>query len=82
PSDLQVLPLPFVDPQFDRAAVRANLQVVFADPEAVCEPVPEPRFTLGEVYAFDAVRTPAGWRLARVEIRPVWKIGERPFVAA
>jgi 3-phenylpropionate/cinnamic acid dioxygenase small subunit len=62
----------------DRAAIRANLQVVFSNGPTAESPVGEPLFTLGEVYGFEATRGDAGWRLTRVTIRPVWKIGERP----
>jgi 3-phenylpropionate/cinnamic acid dioxygenase small subunit len=57
-----------IDLDGDRAAVRANLVVTFAD-DAVSS-------QQGERYRFDAVRTPAGWRLSRVEVVPVWKIGD------
>jgi hypothetical protein len=33
------------------------------------------RFTLGEIYRFDAVRTPDGWRFEGVETEPVWTAG-------
>lgn len=61
----------------DRATVRANLVVHFASlhNEALAPPV---QFTLGEVYRFDAVRTPEGWRISRVEATPVWMSGTRP----
>jgi hypothetical protein len=47
--------------------IRANLVVTFAD-DAVSS-------QQGERYRFDAVRTPDGWRLSRVEVVPVWKVG-------
>ncbi len=56
-----------IDLDGDRAAVRANLVVTFAD-DAVSS-------QQGERYRFDAVRTPDGWRLSRVEVVPVWKVG-------
>lgn len=56
-----------VDLDGDRATVAANLVVVF-----VREAASDPRRTLGERYRFEAVRTPAGWRLSRVEVIPVW----------
>ena len=59
-----------VDLDGERADVRANLVVTFAR-DAV------PYFTLGEVYRFDARRTPDGWRLSRVESTPVWTTGSR-----
>ena len=55
-----------VDLDGDRAAVRANLVVTFADDAVTSQQ--------GERYRFDAVRTPDGWRLSRVEVVPVWKI--------
>lgn len=58
-----------VDLGGDRAQVRANLVVTFAHGPGV----PAPRRQLGEVYRFDARRTPAGWRLSRVESVPVWQ---------
>ena len=59
-----------VDLDGERADVRANLVVTFAR-DAV------PYFTLGEVYRFDARRTPDVWRLSRVESTPVWTTGSR-----
>lgn len=61
----------------DRAKVRANLVVHFAPPadphgSALAPPV---QFSLGEVYRFDVVRTPQGWRFSRVETSPVWLSG-------
>ena len=55
-----------IDLDGDRAAVRANLVVTFANESVVSQQ--------GERYRFDAVRTPDGWRLSRVEVMPVWKI--------
>jgi hypothetical protein len=52
----------------DRATVRANLVVTFARRDAE----PDALTALAEVYRFVACRTPAGWRLARVETHPVW----------
>lgn len=52
-----------VDLDGDRATAGANLVVTFN----------EPRRTIGERYRFEATRTPDGWRLSRVEIKPVWK---------
>ena len=57
-----------VDLDGDRAVARANLIVTF-----VPEPArPEVHRTHGERYRFEAARTPAGWRLSRVEVSPVW----------
>jgi hypothetical protein len=55
-----------IDLDGDRATVGANLVVTFARDGV-------PRATLGERYRFQAVRTPEGWRLSRVEVKPVWK---------
>jgi len=55
-----------VDLDGDRATVRANLVVTFADDAVISQQ--------GERYRFDAVRTADGWRLSRVEVVPVWKI--------
>jgi len=64
----------------DRARIGANLIVTFAPPleesarSAGPAGVPAPESALGERYAFDAVRTPAGWRLSRIEIAPLWRL--------
>lgn len=68
-----------VDADGDRAEVRANLLVHFAaltdtDAPTLAPPI---QFTLGEIYRFDAVRTPEGWRFACVETSPVWMSGTR-----
>ena len=59
----------------DRAEVRANLIATFAPSVGT---LPEPTFTLGEVYRFEAARTAQGWRLSRIETTPVWATGTRP----
>jgi len=51
----------------DRAAVRANLHGVFADESGV------PELVLGAVYRFQADRTDQGWRLAGLEVTPIWR---------
>jgi hypothetical protein len=65
-----------VDREGDRATVRANLVVTFARrdpaPEIPTALGPEAPTALGEVYRLVARRTPAGWRLARVETDLVW----------
>jgi hypothetical protein len=58
-----------IDLDCDRATVRANLLAVFVRDAAA----PEPAFTLGGRYRFEAVRTPTGWRFSRVEVTPVWR---------
>lgn len=53
-----------LDDAGERATVGANLIVTFAS---------EPLVQLGGRYRFEAVRGTAGWRLARVEVTPVWR---------
>jgi SnoaL-like protein len=74
-----------VDLEGDRATVRGNLVVQVAPPPAPDTPAQVPPalaptlgFTLGEVYHIDCVRTPDGWRFARVDTVPVWMSGKRP----
>ena len=52
-----------IDLDGDRAGVRANLVATFVG-SAIEQH--------GERYRFEAMRTPAGWRLSRVEVKPVW----------
>lgn len=52
-----------VDLDGDRADVRANLVATFVGSGVEQH---------GERYRFEAVRRPEGWRLARVEVEPVW----------
>ncbi|WP_280311822.1 nuclear transport factor 2 family protein [Nocardia abscessus] len=66
-----------IDLRGDAADVRANLIATFA-PASSDGTIPQPRFTLGEIYRFDAVRTGEGWRLSRVQTTPVWSTGTRP----
>jgi hypothetical protein len=47
----------------DRATAGANLVVTFAG---------ERLRTLGERYAFEARRTPEGWRLSSIRVTPIW----------
>jgi hypothetical protein len=53
----------------DRATVRANLIATFVHHADA----PRPTSALGERYRFEAVRTPQGWRLSRVQTSPVWR---------
>jgi hypothetical protein len=62
-----------VDLAGDRAAVRANLIATLV-PRA---DAPDRHFDVGERYGFEAVRTPAGWRLSEVRVTPVWTAGSR-----
>jgi hypothetical protein len=55
-----------IDVDGDRATVGANLVVTFARDGARIA-------THGERYRFQAVRTPEGWRLSRIEVKPVWR---------
>jgi SnoaL-like domain len=57
-----------IDLDGDRATVRANLIVTFV-PRA---DAPDSNTMRGERYRFEAVRTPRGWRLSRVEVDPIW----------
>jgi hypothetical protein len=61
----------------DRAAVRANLLVAFAD-EGPADPAP---FLLGEVYRFEFARTPDGWRIDAMTTTPTWTFN-RPAALA
>src|SRR3954463_13656843 len=47
----------------DTATAGANLVVTFAG---------ERLRTLGERYAFEARRTPQGWRLSSIRVDPIW----------
>ena len=72
-----------IDVQGDHATARANLIAHFVDGAAGGPPrqAPPPRYTVGEVYHFEAERTPGGWRLSSVEANPRWSVGERLPVA-
>jgi hypothetical protein len=67
-----------IDLDGDRARVRANLIATFAPDRPGARLVvgdaehPDPYFTLGEVYRFEAVRTGDGWRLSRIETERAW----------
>lgn len=67
-----------VDVDGDRATMRANLVVHFAGASDAPSIAPPITFSLGEVYRFEAARTPDGWRLTRVETVPVWVAGDPP----
>jgi hypothetical protein len=75
-----VITNPVIELDGDRATVRANLVVHFAEPLADGRPLLAPaiQFTLGEIYRFHVVRTPDGWRFARIETSPVWMAGTVP----
>jgi 3-phenylpropionate/cinnamic acid dioxygenase small subunit len=57
-----------VDVDGDRAAAGANLIVTFAGEDGAIR-------AQGERYAFEAVRGPDGWRLASIQVAPVWTTG-------
>jgi SnoaL-like domain len=69
-----------VDLDGDRAKVRANLVVHITTPDdaPADAPAPPPRCTLGEVYRFQLVRTPGGWRFSHVETVRLWVAGTLP----
>ncbi|WP_052849749.1 nuclear transport factor 2 family protein [Streptomyces avicenniae] len=53
----------------DEATVRANQTATFNVPGAPLEPA----FAVGERYDLRAVRTPDGWRFARVRVHQAWR---------
>ncbi|MFQ6326041.1 nuclear transport factor 2 family protein [Nocardia sp. CWNU-33] len=68
-----------IDLAGDRAAVRANAVLAIVPTSTVDGRLaPEPLFSSGGAYRFDAVRTPEGWRFSRVETAPVWTTGTLP----
>jgi ketosteroid isomerase-like protein len=56
-----------IDLNGDRAVVRANLHAAFAGETGV------PDLMLGAVYRFQAQRTEQRWRLAGLEVTPIWR---------
>jgi SnoaL-like domain len=68
-----------IDVDGDRAQARANLVVAFGPLAGTADPA-RPRelpveYTAGQVYRFDFVRTPDGWRLSVIDTIPVWTSG-------
>lgn len=57
-----------VDLAGDRATVRANLVATFV------RDARQPEFAIGGVCRLRAQRTAQGWRLAGIEITPVWRV--------
>jgi len=55
----------------DRATARANMLSFNTHRGGD----PTRHFDLGGIYRFETVRTPAGWRIARVEMAQVWTGG-------
>jgi SnoaL-like domain len=66
-----------IDLDGDRAKVRANLvvNITALEDAPTHHPAPRPRAGIGEVYGFELVRTPDGWRFSRVETTPLWVSG-------
>ncbi|MEV0400699.1 nuclear transport factor 2 family protein [Actinoallomurus sp. NPDC050550] len=56
---------PRIEVDGDRAAIDANLLVVFAAPTG--------QRILGERYRLEAARTAGGWRISRVAANPIWE---------
>ncbi len=70
-----------IDLDGDRAKVRANLIVTITRPGDPAAAGPAPLCTIGEVYHFELVRTPSGWRFATIGTVPVWVTGDVPAPA-
>jgi hypothetical protein len=72
-----------IDLDGDRAKVRANLVVIITTPDSGPSdaPVASPRCTIGEVYSFELLRTPGGWRFSRIGTVPLWMSGTVPTPA-
>jgi len=56
-----------IDLNGDHAAVRSNLHATFSGEDG------QPELVLGAVYRFQALRTGQGWRLAGLEVTPIWR---------
>lgn len=69
-----------IDLEDDRAEVRANLVVhITTSDEAIGDaPAPPPRCSIGEVYSFEFVRAPGGWRFSRIATVALWVSGNLP----
>jgi 3-phenylpropionate/cinnamic acid dioxygenase small subunit len=67
-----------IDLDGDRATVRVNEIVAVVRDDAAAR-LPKADFTLGGRARFEAVRTPDGWRFARLEMTPVWGQGNLPI---
>lgn len=61
----------------DRATAQANV-VAFQTLPGTAAGRPRRRFDVGSRLAADAVRTPSGWRFARLTMRMVWTTGAAP----
>jgi hypothetical protein len=68
-----------VDLDGARARARANLVVYFGPLAGASDPAgpvaPPVEYTTGEVYDYELVRTPEGWRFSRIQTTPVWRSG-------
>jgi hypothetical protein len=68
-----------VDLDGDRAQARANLVVSFGPLASTLDstkPLERPvEYTTGQVYRFDLVRTPDGWRFSGIETTALWTSG-------
>lgn len=68
-----------IDIDGDRAEVRANLVGAFGPLAGTTDPA-KPRelpveYTTGQVYRFEPVRTPGGWRFSRIGTTVLWTSG-------
>ena len=61
----------------DCATMTANALVAFVEGGGGAAPT----YSSGTRYRFGARRRAAGWRLTRIEVTPVWELGERPASA-
>src|SRR5262249_1992307 len=65
---------PLVQLAGHRPPVRSHpvVNVTAPGPRDGAVPAPPRKYSLGETYCFDVVRTSEGWRIASVESTPVW----------
>jgi hypothetical protein len=61
-----------------RANLVVHITVTHETASDTDTPAPPLRCVIGELYSFEPVRTPHGWRFSRVETTPVWLSGTRP----
>jgi hypothetical protein len=74
-----------VDLDGDRATVRCNLLATHVHTEAARRRrgmAPGARFTVGDYYDNELLRTPAGWRIARQVLHVTWIEGLPPDIPA
>ncbi|MFD8596069.1 nuclear transport factor 2 family protein [Kitasatospora sp. NPDC059646] len=70
-----------IDLDGDRAAVRWNAVMTHVHPAATQRfrgEEPGGHFDVGGTFTGEAVRTPAGWRFRRLDVRAVWTTGRGP----